>query len=301
MITFLSGTDSFEIERLVAARSQAFKGTPEKIDGSELQPRDLPDLLMGATLFADKRLVIIKDISENKSIWPTLYEWFPRISDDIDLILVEAKPDKRTTTYREIKKIADVIDVAPWEDRDADKAELWVQVEAKKLGLTLDKNLARLIVRRTGLEKWQLFHSLEKLSIADQVNQDTIELLIDPQPKENVFHLFTAAINGDKSKVSSMIRTLELSEDPYKLFGLLSSQVFQLAVVSSASKSEAVSRDFGIHPYVAGQLQVAAKKLGHGGVKKVVAIFAHADDDLKTSRGEPWLLIERALLEVSII
>lgn len=301
MITLLSGADSFETERILRSMTESFDGVAEKIDGTELQARDLPDILASATLFADKRLVIIKSLSENKTLWPDFYKWLPRVSDDISLVLVETKLDKRTVSYKELKKVAELIETTVWEDRDSDKAEQWLEQQAKQLGVRLDKNNIRLIVRRVGVDKWQLYHALEKLSLAETIDQGVIETLIDAQPTENVFHLFSAALRGERETVSSMIKTLELSEDPYRLFGLLSSQVFQLAAVVSAAPADNVSRDFGMHPYAVSQLQSTAKRLGRSGVKKAVSIFARTDDDMKLSRGEPWLLIERALIEVSTL
>jgi DNA polymerase III delta subunit len=98
-----------------------------------------------------------------------------------------------------------------------------------------------------------------------------------------------------------MVRTLELTEDPYRLFALLSSQAFQLTAVALSGPEDAVARDFGVHPYAVSQLSKVAKKYGRSGTKKIIRIFARADDDMKLSRADPWLLIERALIQVSTV
>jgi len=104
MITLLSGDNTFEIEQELVAIVRDFDGIAERIDGAELELRQLPDLMMGGTLFADKRLIVIKNLSENKAVWPYFGDWIARISDDISIVLVESRPDKRTTTYKELKK-----------------------------------------------------------------------------------------------------------------------------------------------------------------------------------------------------
>lgn len=108
MITLLTGENGFEIERALKRIVTDFEGTPEKIDGSELELRQVPDLLMGVSLFADKRLLIIKNLSENKAVWADFGDWLERVSDDIHLVLVEPKPDKRTRTYKDLQKAAEV-------------------------------------------------------------------------------------------------------------------------------------------------------------------------------------------------
>lgn len=302
MITLLTGENSFEIDRALKKIAADFDGQPERIDGSTLDIKQLPDLLMGATLFANKRLVIIKNLSENSSIWTEFSKWLPRISDDVTLVLVEPKPDKRTKTYKELQKAASVESFTVWGDRDSAQAEKWVSDEAKSLGFALDKQLAQFLVARVGLDQWLLYQALEKLSVAESVNKEVIENIIDANPTENVFYLFEAALRGETAKLVGMIKTLELTEDPYRLFGLLGGQAFQLAALAVAEKPSAeVAKDLGAHPFAMSKLAPHVKKLGREGARKIVAAFAEADSGMKTSAGDPWLLIERALMKVAAL
>lgn len=299
MITWFVGENTFDIQQAVKAATDAFDGTPERFDGTTLELKHIPDLFMGGTLFAEKRLVIIKDLSQNSAVWEKLPEWIDRISDEISVILVDSKPDKRTTIYKEVKKRANLKEFPVWGDRDQAVAETWVIKHADGLGLKLDKKLAHHIVERIGLDQWQLANGLEKISLLETVTSEMIDDIIDPNPSENVFQLFELALEGRREAVHDMIRTLELSEDPYKLFALLSSQAFQLAAVASAGSSDNPAKDFGIHPYVAGKLSRQGNRLGTHGSAGILRLFAQADADMKRSRGEPWLLIERTLLSIS--
>lgn len=297
MITVLSGENSFDVQQALRAIVRAFDGTVEKIDGSELELKQLPDLLMGGTLFADKRLVVIKQLSENKAIWPVLGDWLPRISDDIHLVLVDAKLDKRTKTYKDLQKVATMTDYPAWSERDTAKAEQWVAGEAKSLGCDIDNGCVRLLVNRVGPDQWLLHQALQKLAVLDVVTQEVVMNIIEANPVENVFDLFESALRGNAARVKQMIETLELSEDPYRLFGLLSGQAFQLAALAVAGDkpSADVAKDLGVHPYGLSKLQTHARNLGRQGAKKVIAAFAEADAGMKSSATDPWLLLERAL------
>lgn len=303
MITLLIGENSFEIERALTEIAANFDGSVEKISGSELQLAQLPDILMGVSLFATMRVVVIRNLSENKAIWAVFGDWLSKISDDIQLVLVESKPDKRTTTYKSLKDLAIIKEFQSWTDRDYIKAEKWAVVEAKKLGYELDNKLAQVLVRRVGVDQWQLFHALEKLALVDTVSSEIINDVIEPNLVENVFELFETALKGDIKGLKRMLRVLEQSEDVFRLFALLSTQVFQLSVVISASfagqRTDNVAKDFGIHPYVVQKLESIAKRLGKSSVAKIVKIFAEADDDMKISKADPWLLIERALIKTA--
>jgi DNA polymerase III delta subunit len=300
MITLLVGENSFEIDRELKKIAASFDGRAEKIDGSELELKQLPDLLMGGTLFAEKRLVIIKNLSENKSVWSGFSTWIARISDDIQLILVEPKLDKRTKTYKDLQKTADVREFKSWTERDVATAEKWAVGEAKKLGFSLDAKNARLLTMRVGVDQWALYHAMEKLAAVEEISPEVIEAIIEANPVENVFNLFEAALRSDGLKAKEMCVTLALSEDPYRLFGLMSGQAFQLAALAVSDKPSAeVAKDLGAHPFALSKLVPYAKKLGRNGARKVIAAFAEADEGMKTSAADPWLLIERALIKTA--
>jgi len=301
MITLLIGENSFEINRELARIVADFGGLAEKIDGASLETRQLPDLLMGVSLFSDKRLVIIRDLSANKAIWPEFSTWLQRVSDDINLVLVEPKPDKRTTTFRDLKKLTRVLEFNEWGERDTAKAEAWLIDEAKQIGFKLDVQYAKLIVRRVGLDQWQLYHALQKLALVDTIDVATIESVIDANPTEDVFNLFEAALRGDRVRIADMLLVIEQTEDPFRLFALLASQAFQLAAVITAGQGDDIAKDFGIHPYAISRLEASARKLGRGGARKIINIFAVSDDDMKLSRADPWLLIERSLQKIAAI
>lgn len=299
MILVLSGTNTFAIQQVLRRVISEFDGTPERVDGTVLELRNIPDLLMGGTLFAEKRLVIIRDLASNTVIWSKLPDWLARVSDDVQLVLVEDKLDKRTSAFKALKKAADVQEYNAYEERDRRLVEAWLARYAEEKGLTLDKNLVTYIVARAGLDQWQLAHAVEKLLLSDTHDKTTVDGLIEPSPSENIFALFETALNGDGEGVQRLIRTFELTEDPYATFALLSSQAFQLAAIATAGPAHDPSKDFGIHPFVASKMARHARQKGKQGALRIVATFAQADADMKISKAEPWLLVERALLKTA--
>lgn len=300
MITLLTGENSYEIDHELKRLVAAFDGTPEKFDGEALEVRQLPDLLAGMSLFAEKRLVIIKQLSDNKAVWGELPAFLGRISDDVDLVLVEPKPDKRTSAYKTLQKAASVQEYRPWAERDSVKAEKWVGEQAKARGVALAPALVGLLVSRVGVDQWELAHALDKLSVLSEVTEDIIRDVIEANPSENVFELFETALKGNRARTREMITTLSMTEESYQLFGLLSGQVFQLATLAAASESDNVAKDISAHPFVLSKLKPYAKKEGIAGAFRIANAFAEADHAMKTSSIDPWLAIERAILQTAI-
>lgn len=300
MITVLTGDNTFEVQRALNAIISGFQGVPERVDGSELELRQLPDLVMGATLFASERLIVIKGLSENAALWAVFGDWLPRISDAVHVVLVESKLDKRTKTYKTLKDQGDLREFAAWKEGDTRAAEQWVSDEVKRRGMTLDTTSIRALVAWVGIDQWQLHFALEKLAVLDVVTPDIVREVTEAAPTENVFHVFETALRGDRATLRRLLITLEHSEDGYRLFGLLANQAYQLAALTVADQpASEVARALGVHPYALSKMQPYADRLGRAGARRIVRELAAADHRLKTGSDDVWLVLETALMAIA--
>lgn len=302
MIYLFVGENGYEIERELARRVAVFDGEVEKRDGESLVVADLQDLLQGQSLFSTKRLIILKQVSENKSVWEILASRIGSISSDTDLIIIEPKPDKRTKAYKDIAKLVTVQDFPIWTHRDTNQAVQWVVDEAKSRGVGFTDKHARHLVQRVGYDQWRLHHGIEKVSLAGEISIEIINELIEANPDENIFELLDTALRGDIKSVQSSVANLKLSVDAYQTFGLLSSQVLQLSALALTDKSSAeVAKDIGAHPFVLSKLAQYAARLSKSDVKELVAETAETDMLMKSSGLDPWLHVEQLLIKIARI
>lgn len=299
MITLLMGENSYEIYQRLRQLEAEFQDTVEKIDGAELELHNLSDLISGTSLFHQKRMIVIRDLSSNKTIWEKLPDWLDRTSDDIHLVIVEPKPDKRTKTYKALQKSSSVLEYKPWSERDDAQVAKWIMSEAEARTLALTPALARLLVARVGVDQWQLTQALDKLLAAGEVTEDVITNVIDARPSENVFDLFETALKGDTGRLRELLAVLSATEDPYMLFGLLSGQAFQLMALALARDEQDVAKDFGVHPYALSRMRPYARQRGSAGAREVLLAFNQADEAMKTSYVDPWTVIEQVLFTVA--
>ena len=72
----------------------------EVIDCADLTKNDLPSIFLGTTIFDAYRRILLRDFTSNSNIYPELSKY---LNTPHDIILLETKLDKRTTTYKEIK------------------------------------------------------------------------------------------------------------------------------------------------------------------------------------------------------
>lgn len=300
MIYFFVGENSFEIEREIARRIADFDGEIEKRDGEAPVIADLQDLLQGQSLFSTKRLIILKQISENKSVWEMLASRIESMSSDIDLIVIEPKPDKRTKAYKDILKLVTLKEFPAWTHRDTNQAVRWVLDEAKDREVGLTEKHVRHLVQRVGFDQWRLHHAIEKLSLAGDVSIEVIDELIEANPDENIFELLDTALRGDVKGVQASVANLKLSVDAYQTFGLLSSQILQLCALALTDKSSAeVAKDIGAHPFVLSKLAQYAARLSKNEIKALINEAAETDMLMKSSGLDPWLHVEQLLIKIT--
>jgi DNA polymerase III subunit delta len=300
MIIFIYGENNYQARQLLTQIIGDFtdKNAIERYRGDTLTSDQLPDILRGASLFSAHKLVVMSDVAGNKTVWADLAEHLESLPDELELVIFEETPDKRTKTYKLLQKVAKKHECQNLSHSEAAK---WLGDEAKNRSIKLLPGMIQLIVNRAGLDQWQLHFALEKLATFDDITEELIENVIEASPQASAFELIDAALNHQSQKVQAMVEILRVSEDAYFFFGLLASQIFQLIALAASKKSSGqVAKDLGVHPYPLQKMQTQASKLTKKGQIEVAAIMADCDNQLKRSGVEPWLVLEQALLKLAL-
>lgn len=72
----------------------------ETVEGAELTPEDLVNLMLGQTLFARERKILVRDLLANKAAAADLVRY---VETPHEVVLWEMKVDKRSSVYKELK------------------------------------------------------------------------------------------------------------------------------------------------------------------------------------------------------
>lgn len=97
MIKIYYGNDRVRAKKAI----QQFLGLNyEVIDGANLEPSTLPTIFLGASLFAEKRSILLRDFSENKSVYEKLPDY---LETPHNIAILESKLDKRSATFKALK------------------------------------------------------------------------------------------------------------------------------------------------------------------------------------------------------
>ncbi len=304
MILLLSGANDFAarqaLDKLVATMlSRHGAHAIERVDGESLDISRLPDLLQGASLFSSDRLIILRDAGKNKTLWEALGDWAEKVPAEITFVILESSPDKRTRTFKQIQKHGRVHDFPELNEHELAK---WAMQTAQEEGGSLDAKTAAYLVRQAGTNQWQLFGELQKLLAAKPtITTGMIDQLVEPNPQTSAFELLDAVLAGGNTKAMQLLARLKTTEDPYKLFGLLVSQIQTLALVTSAQGKtpDTIAKDAGIHPFVVRKLQPLGRRMKAGQLSSVLAAVALADTQMKSTGGDPWALLGQCLGKIA--
>ncbi len=304
MTITLTGDNEFAIRQtvrtLVAAFEQKYGAHGiERVDADTLEPRQLPSLLMGVTLFSDKRLIILRGAAANKPFWEALGDYIEKVPADTVVIIVEPTPDKRTRTYKLLKAKSDFREFPVLGDAQLVQ---WVTSQVKEVGASISRADAQYLVERAGRDQWRLSEEIKKLaSFNPVIDRSAIDTLVEPSPEGTAFALLDAALSGQTQQVIGMIDQLKTQEDPYKLFGLLASQVHTLAVVVMAEgrSADQIAKEAGLHPFVVRKTVNVAQRLGKERVAVIARSVARCDIQLKSTGADPWDLLRVCLQKVA--
>lgn len=305
MIILLTGANGYAIRQTLDTLVANFLNKNgahalERVDGESFDVARLPELLQGASLFANERLVLLRDASKNKQLWEALGEWTDRVPKEVVLVLIETAPDKRTRTYKQLQKHGRLQDFPELSEPDLAR---WLVKVATGEGATLDVKTASHLVQQSGVDQWRLFNELQKLiAYNPTVTAATIDEMIEPNPQATAFELLDAALAGNSVKTQQILARLKTVEDPYKLFGLLVSQVQTLAVVASAQgkPAESIAKEAGMHPFVVRKMQSAARRIQDARLKEVITAVARTDTQMKSTGVDPWVLVAQCLGKIAL-
>ena len=312
VIYLILGTNEYRVRQEIAALTKRLGVQAEMIYADRLSLNNLADIVRGASLFHETRLVVLRQLSEHKELWAKLGEWARDVSADTTLVLVEAKPDKRTKAYKTLARAGEVIAAESLTERTRSAAETWLRDLARAQGVEISRAQAANMVSRAlipnetsriaEVDQLQLAHAVRALVNVDAVTDEAIAAVLPPAREFSVFDILELAARRDVRATQKALSELRATDDPYKVMALLWVQWAQLAAVMMAAEgasSVQIASDLAIHPFVAKKLQALVPYFNAASVRELTQLAAELDYQSKTLAAAPWDIIDQFVLTVS--
>jgi DNA polymerase III subunit delta len=266
----------------------------------DVEIADLMGALQTASLFDDRRLVIVDDaqaLTKDQAEALTTYLESPAPSSVLVLIA-----SGKTKADAAIKKLGAVISLEAPKGR---RLAGWIRERSKVHSVRLDDRGAWALIDSVGTELRDLDAALEQLSTrlgADaKIGAAEVRKAFPRLADERIF-AFTDAV-GDRRlslAMGALRRLLEQGDEPIMVFGALSSHVRRmLRARRFADKgARAVGDAMGLPEWRAERLQKQARSYKEEELVAAMTILADADVDMKGEFPSPEAALERAVVQI---
>jgi DNA polymerase-3 subunit delta len=304
MILVLTGTNGFTLKAELNKITTKFVADfgdfgLEKIEAAEIEFGRLLENVASLPFLAPRRMIILSDPSANKSINEHVDALLEAVADTTDLIIVEAKFDKRLTLYKTLKKKASVKEFAELDERALPK---WLHEEAKARGGALPLPDATYLVQRVGANQMALHNELEKLlTYQPVITRAVIDLLTEQQPQSTVFDLLEAAFSGKTKKALEIYQEQRKQQvEPQAIMGMLAWQMHILAVVKANESlgADGIASAAKLNPFVVRKTMYLTSSQSLRDIKDLVKRVLDLDIRLKSEAIDADDAIQHLLLTI---
>jgi DNA polymerase-3 subunit delta len=288
MIVSLTGTNDFTRKRELRSLTDEFVAeygdlALERLDGEGLEYNRLLDSIQSLPFLASRRMVVLDQPGGNKQLTERFEELVEAVSDTTDFIIVEPKPDKRSSYFKTLQKKTEVRE---FKQLDGSELARWLSAEAKNRDGELKIGDANYLIDRVGNDQLLLSNELDKLLLYEPaINRSTIDLLTDPAPQSTIFELLDAAFGGNQKRAMSIYdEQRKLKVEPQQIIAMLAWQLHILAIVKTAGQRsvDEIAREARLSPFVVRKTMGLASKMTLQQVRSLVARTLDLDVRLKS-------------------
>ncbi|MBQ3053971.1 MAG: DNA polymerase III subunit delta [Clostridia bacterium] len=269
------------------------------------------DTLLGAVesypVMADNKLIIIKDSGifkkvkeEDKELWSELFDNIP---DYCVVLFDETEVDGRSVLTKKAQKNGMYIEFTFLKPAQLTS---WINNELKKQGYTISKNaLEEFIFRIDGSMGSGSNEAMKLIDYCGQRKEITLDDVCNVVTKslqDRVFDMLDNITKGNRKKVFSILSDLKQKrEEPLKILVLVGNTISNLlkTKVLLNEGNTNIASALGLAPFVATKYSQQCSKLSLEKLKEMLDKCAKADAGVKLSSGNPWIILETLLIELS--
>ena len=262
----------------------------EQIEGKELNSQEFSTNIESMPFLSEKRMIIIKNfLNQGKEENQKLVAKNLNSSSDSNVIIFyeETTPDKRTTLYKTLSKIAK-IELFP--ELSSLEINNWIIKRAKEQNINIDFRNANYLSQNCGPNLWILASELEKLKLyagEQTVNKEMIDEICTASLTASIFKLTDSIAQKDsKSSLKTFKILAESGEDPIKTFFMIVRH-FRILIqihemVSKGENSGTITKRLKQHPFVVQKVSSQSKNFQQEKIEEIYKELLKIDKGVKT-------------------
>jgi len=258
-------------------------------------------------MLASRRLLLIDDGHKlNKKDLETLDPYLADPSPETCLVLVADKLDMRRGPLSRAAKRGQVLKTEPLKDRDLPSFLRW---RAKVRGIAFNPGALRELAAAVGPDCSALDDAIERLGLfvgpSREVTENDVAEVVTSVREHSIFELVDAIGNGKSgSAMTLLVGLLARREEPLRINAMVARHFRMLLgariELHRGTAEHEMASSLGVPPFVARKLATQARRFRGADLERSLARLARADLELKSARRPASLVVEQAVLDLSM-
>lgn len=281
-------------------------------EGNGIKVQDVLDIGETLPFFADSRAIVLENtgwfkIKKKDTVDDSKDKGFALagLPETTHVIFVESEVDKRSSSYKWIKKNGYVSEM---NTPDEKMLLAWVKGLCKEEGKQISDATIIYFVEHMGTDMFLLKNELEKLFCYrykdDVITVEDVKEVCISQAADKMFDMLDAIGNHNQEKALILYRDLlALREPPMKILNLLVRHFRILMQVCALEKEEKNNKQIaqicGIPEFTVRKYAAQTKKYKYDQLKSMVEQCQQTDQYIKTGRVQDIVGVELLIVEFS--
>ena len=307
-ILLIHGGESVLADRALA-EALALRADFERtvLDGSGLELGRYGEAV-APSLFADKRVVVIKDLQDVVSeVQEEIETLFDHIDVNLHLIFIHKGGVKGKGLLDKIKKLKpDIVTCEPMK-KASDKEE-FVRQEFSRHGRKISSSAVTALVDATGSDMRELAAACSQISFDTNagkavIDEDDIAKYYQGRIEATGFDVADATLAGNPTAALIALRNaLDSGTDPIMIVSALTSSIRTLAKVSGAPRNAnafQLAGSLGLAPWQIDKARRQLSKWSPALIAFSVQELSKADVAIKGAEADPLYALERSVVSIA--
>lgn len=271
-------------------------------EGKDINPGELVDLAETLPFFADRRVILVEDSGFFKNSCDILAEYLPAMNESTCFIFVESEVDKRSKTYKAMKKSGAIIEFATQNEALLTR---WVLGRIGRENKKITQSVLQLFLSKTGFDMSNVDRELEKLLCytlkKEVIEAVDVEAVVTAQIDNKIFEMVDAISGHNQKKALDLYYDLlTLKEAPMRILFLITRQFRILGEVKELTGkgygSYDIAKKVGVPEFAVRKYQSQTKNYTEEQLRQSLEDGVRAEEEVKTGR-----LNEKIAVEIFIV
>jgi len=316
MIIFLYGPDSFRSSQKLKEIAEEYKAKHksglnfQSFDWSSLVLDDLKNILSSASMFEEKKLVIVKNAcsstkGDQQELIEIMEEKKALADQDAIIVFFEAGKPQICELFSWLCKKIRMAEC--FENLSGIKLSNWVKKEIECSGSRIEPKALEKLVSSVGADLWQMRNEIDKLTSfkADKPIAETdVDLLVKSKYDPNIFATIDALAARNKNLAYKLMHQ-HLSQGENEIY-ILTMFVYQFrnllqikSLIDAGISSDALAKKTGLHPFVIKKSWSQLRNFSFDVLKKIYERLLKLDIAIKRGKIEPQTALDLIVGEIA--